>query len=218
MTASMVTATATPTPTRALGVPSVVTMRVERDIARWQPLVRAFACLPHLVWTGVLQIASVAVSFVIAGAVLVSGRVPVRLGAFQVLCLRERVRCYSYFFLLRTSAPPLATEVCITDPGDDPMVIVSASPPVVTDRRSVVRRPLTLLGHLVVLLPLGLFLDVLYPVWMGTLVVRRRWPDNLLRLVLEVERWVGAVVLYVTYASDERPAFGLAAYRTPTDP
>ena len=35
--------------------------------------------------------------------------------------------------------------------------------------------------------------------------------------MLEVERWVGALVLYVTYASDERPAFGLAAYRSPTD-
>ena len=87
----------------------------------------------------------------------------------------------------------------------------------VTDRASVIRRPLTLLAHLVVLLPLGVFLDLLYPVWMLMLVVRGRWPDSLLRLVLEVERWVGALVLYVTYASDDHPAFGLAAYRSPTE-
>jgi hypothetical protein len=217
VTATAFTTTAAPARRRALRGPSVVTMDVQRALARWQPLVRALACLPHLVWTGVLQVASIAVSFVIAAAVLATGRVPVRLGAFQVLCLRERVRCYSYFFLLRTSAPPLATQICTTDPGDDPLVTVSAHPPVTTTRASVFRRPWTLLGHLVVLLPLGLFLDLLYPIWMAILVLRGRWPDRLLRLLLEVERWVGAVVLYVTYASDERPAFGLAAYRSPAD-
>jgi hypothetical protein len=216
MTASVIT-TVAPARTPAVPSPSVVTMQVQRDIARWQPLVRFFACIPHLIWTGILQLASIVVSFVIAGAVLVNGRVPVRLGAFQVLCLRERVRCYSYFFLLRTSAPPLATQISTADPGDDPLVVVSAVPPVVTDRASVVRRPLTLLGHLVLLLPLGVFLDLLYPVWMAVLVVRGRWPDRLLRLVLEVERWVGVLVLYVTYGSDERPAFGLAAHRQPAD-
>ena len=48
------------------------------------------------------------------------------------------------------------------------------------------------------------------------------WPAPAPRVsaaeVLEVERWVGAVVLYVTYATDERPAFGLAAYRATADP
>jgi hypothetical protein len=216
MTASVVT-TVRAARTRAIAAPSVVTIEVQRDIARWRPIVRFFACIPHLVWTGVLQLASVIVSFVIAGAVLLTGRVPVALGAFQVLCLRERVRCYSYFFVLRSSAPPMATAVSTEDPGDDPFVVVSATPPVVTDRGSVLRRPLTLLGHLVVLLPLGLFLDLLYPVWMVLLVVRGRWPEKVLRLVLEVERWVGALVLYVTYASDHRPAFGLTAYRSPAD-
>jgi hypothetical protein len=103
------------------------------------------------------------------------------------------------------------------DPEDDPLVVVSATPPVITDRASVARRPLTLLAHLVVLIPLGAFLDLLYPVWMLVLVVRGRWPDRLLRVVLEVERWVGALVLYVTFASDVRPPFGLAAYRSPSD-
>jgi len=219
MTASLIATTAAPA-RGAVRCPatSVITIDVQREVVRWHPLVRVFLCIPHLVWTGVLQIASVLVSFAIAAVVLATGRVPVRLGAFQVLSLRERVRCYSYFFVLRATAPPLATELSTTDPGDDPLVVVSAIPPVITDRASVVRRPLTLLAHLVALLPLGLFLDLLYPVWMLVLVVHGRWPDRLLRLVLEVERWVGALILYVTYASDERPAFGLAAYRTPSIP
>ena len=37
--------------TRASSTPSIITLRVRGDIARWQPLVRAIACLPHLVWT-----------------------------------------------------------------------------------------------------------------------------------------------------------------------
>ena len=216
MTASVLT-TVAPARTAAAPIPSVITMEVQRDVVRWHPLVRVVLCIPHLVWTGVLQVASILLSFVIAGAVLASRRIPVRLAAFQVLCLRERVRCYSYFFLLRTTAPPLATQISTADPGDDPLVVVSASPAVVTDRASVLRRPLTLLVHLVVLLPLGLFLDLLYPVWMAVLVVRGRWPDPLLRIVLAVERWVGVLVLYVTYGSDERPAFGLAAHRRPAD-
>ena len=124
-------------PTRASAATTtpIVTIEVERDVVRWHPLVRFFVCIPHLVWTGVLQLASVVVSFVIAAAVLVTGRVPVRLGAFQVLCLRERVRCYSYFFLLRRSAPRWPRGSRTTDPGDDPLVVVSATPPVVPIER-----------------------------------------------------------------------------------
>src|SRR5436189_438963 len=100
----MGTLIATPTvPARSNRVARVapeIAIDVEQDVVRWHPLVRFVLCIPHLLWAVGLQFASVVVSFAISGAVLVTGRVPAKLGVFQVLCLSERVRAYTYFFLL----------------------------------------------------------------------------------------------------------------------
>jgi len=197
-----------------------VTVRIEREpgIVRWHPFVRWLLCLPHLVLANVYQLVSVVVSFAIAANVLVNGRVPAGLAAFQVTSLRERVRAYGYFFLLREPRPPLATTITAEDPGDDPLSHVTVAVPAVATRASVLKRPLTLLLHLLPLAPLAVLLDVLYPVWMLVAAWRGSWPAWFARLLLRTERWVAAVVLYVTYATNEAPAFGLRAYAQPGDP
>lgn len=189
-----------------------VTVRYEPDLAWWQPLVAALRCVPHLLWNGVLNVAALPVAVVIGLAVLVTGRVPARLAAFQVTVLRERVRAYALLFALRTSNPPLVTRISADDPGDDPGTHVSLAVPSTLPRWSLFTRPFIALPHVVALLPIGVAMDLCYPLWMAIAAVNGGWPPPFARFLVAVERWVAAVFLYVLLATDERPRFGLAAY------
>lgn len=191
---------------------STVRIEVESPLEWWRPLVHWLLCVPHLIYTGALATASVVVAFVIGLVVVVTGRIPPRLAAFQVLTLRERVRCYSHFFVLRRSLPPLATAATFSDPGDDPLVSVSITAPPAAPRGALLTRPFTVLPHLVVLLPIGLVMDACYPVWMVLASANRGWPPALERLLVRVERWVLATAMYALFVSNEAPRFGLAAY------
>lgn len=190
---------------------TVVRVDIERPIERWRPLVQWFLCLPHLLWNGVLTGLSGPVALV-CGLVALAGRpIPPKLLAFQALVLRERVRAYSQLFLLRRSFPPFATAVTSVDPGDDPVVTVSYDPPATAERAALLRS-LRVLHHVIVLLPVGAAMDLLYPLWALVAAVNGGWPPAFERLIVRVERWVLAIVAYVTLLTDERPTFGLAAY------
>ena len=189
-----------------------VIIRVEPEVAWWRPLVALVVSVPHILWTGALNVASIPVMIAIGLSVLVTGRVPARLAAFQVLVLRERVRLYAMFFALRTTRPPLATRVTAIDPGDDPGTTVTVDVPTTLPRWSLVTRPFVVLPHVLFLLPIGVVMDVCYPVWMTIAAVNRGWPPSFARFLVAIERWVGAILLYVLLASDEAPRFGLAAY------
>ena len=189
----------------------VVEVRVEERMAWWRPLWQAVAAGPHLIVTGAVSVLCLVVMVLIAGAVLLTGRVPARLAAFQVLTLRERVRCYSYWFALRTGHPPITLALRADDPGDDPMVRVDATPVRTIRRRDVFRR-LLLLGHLVVLVPVGIVMDACYPLWITLAAVNGGWPPAFRRFLVAVEQWVVAVAGYGLFVTDTPPAFGLRAY------
>ena len=189
-----------------------VIIRAEPEVAWWRPLAAPLVSLPHVLWTGALNVAAIPVLLAIGLAVLVTGRVPARLAAFQVLVLRERIRLYSLFFALRTTQPPLATRVSAVDPGDDPGTTVTVEVPATLPRWSLVTRPFVVLPHVLVLLPIGFVMDVCYPLWMVVAAVNRGWPPPFARFLVAVERWVGAILLYLLLATDEAPRFGLAAH------
>jgi hypothetical protein len=189
----------------------VVEVRVEERMAGWRPLWQAVAAGPHLVVTGAVSVLSLLVMVLIAGVVLVTGRVPARLAAFQVMTLRERVRCYSYWFALRTGHPPFDLALRADDRADDPMVRVDATPVRTVRRRDVFRR-LLLLGHLVALVPIGVVMDACYPLWIALAAVNGGWPPAFRRFLVAVEQWVVAVAGYGLFVTDTPPAFGLAAY------
>ncbi len=67
--------------------------------------------------------------------------------------------------------------------------------------------------HVVVLLPIGVCLDALYPVWMVLVAINGGWPAGMARSLASIERWVVEVILYATMASDHRPHFGLSLER-----
>ena len=191
-------------------------VRIEvSPVSWWRPLVQWLLCIPHLLLTGAMAVASVAIAFLIAPIVLLTGKAPARLVAFQVTSLRERVRCYAYFFVLRESRPPYALAPRLRDPADDPLVEVSASPPERMSRWALLARPFVVLPHLLVLVPIGVVMDVCYPVWMLLVAANRGWPAGLERLLIQIEAWVTAVALYALFVTDEAPRFGMAAYGDP---
>lgn len=188
-----------------------IRVEVERSIEWWRPFVQWLLSVPHLLLSGALTLASIAVALVIGIAVLATGRVPRRLAAFQVLTLRERVRCYTYFFLLRRTAPPFATRVANVDPGDDPLVTVTIVPPATAPRGSILR-VFMVAGHLAVLLPIGVVMDACYGLWAVVAAANRGWPPGFERFLVCVERWVLAVAMYLLMVSNEPPRFGVQAY------
>jgi hypothetical protein len=195
-----------------VGAVSTTTIHLEVDetVEWWRPLVHIFLCVPHLAYNAVLTGASLLAWLVSVPVVLVTGHLPRALGVLQVVVLRERARTFAFLFVLRRSTPPFATAWSASDPGDDPVQTLDVVLPASTSRVSAVTRPLVVIPHLLVLLPIGACLDFLYPVWMLAVAANRGWPAGMARTLASIERWVVELLLFVTMASDERPRFRLA--------
>lgn len=186
-----------------------VRVTVEREVPWWRFLVQWVLCIPHLLHSGALAALSGLAWIPMAVAVLVTGRVPRRLAEFQVLCLRERVRAYSYFFVLRRAYPPHATAMTAVDPGDDPLTSVAFELPSEVPRGAVLRA-VVMIPHVLVLGPVGLVMDFGYPVLVLLGAVNRGWPEPVEEFLVRVERWVLGVISFVVFIEDEAPPFGLA--------
>ena len=193
------------------GEPLEVVVRIERELPWWRPLRNAVAGLPHVVVAGALTAASLVVAILIGMAVAVTGRVPEVLVRFQVMTLRERVRAYSYWFALRESSPPCDLSLRLDDPGDDPLTRVSLAHLPTLGRRALIVHSLRLVPHLLVLVPIGFVMDACYPIWILLASANRGWPESFARLLLAIEHWVVHLAMYGLLATDEPPAFGLAA-------
>jgi hypothetical protein len=187
-------------------------MDVEATMEWWRPLVQWLLCIPHLLYELVLSGASAVVALVMGLIVAATGRVPEKLAAFQTTTLRERARCYSYLFMLHSSVPPYVNRLSAVDPGDDPLVEVSTTPPPRASRWSGITRPIVVLPHVVVLVPIAIIMDLCYPVFMLVVSANRGLPEGFARFLVGIEKWAGALLAYVFLISDEAPHFGLAAY------
>jgi hypothetical protein len=173
----------------------------------WRPIVQGVLCIPHILWTVVLTVTAVAAMLGGWAFVLAGRPIPSRITGLQVLMLRERVRAYSYFFVLRSDYPPFATSATFGDPGDDPLVAVSAWPPREVPRRAVLRI-FEVFPLVVVLLLIGALLNFGYPLWMVLAAIGGGWSPAVERFLVDVELRVAAIIAYVMILTDERPALG----------
>lgn len=78
------------------------------ELSRWQPLYKWFLAIPHYVALVALWIASVFVIVFGLGAVVVTGRYPVRARDFLVGVSRYGLRVQAYVGLLTDQYPPFA--------------------------------------------------------------------------------------------------------------
>ena len=191
----------------------VCAIRTESQMPRWRPLVQWFLCLPHLLYTGLLALASVVAGIAAAIIVVVTGRAPTRLLTIHALSLRQRVRSFSYLWLLRTTRPPYATSATFGDPGDDDLVTVSFGfPPSTTRRLAPLVRLVILIPQGIVLQLIAIALDLTYPLWALYAAANRGFPETVSRRLVQLETRVVAVLSYALLMTDETPRFGLTAY------
>jgi hypothetical protein len=191
----------------------IITAEVDERVEWWRPLVQWVMCVPHLAYNGLLSAVSIVAHIVAIPIVVATGRLPRPLAELHVLVLRERARTFAFLFLLRRSRPPFATARTAEDPGDDPMQTVSVTIADRVPRSAPITRLFTVAPHVLVLLPIGACLDLLYPLWMILVAVNRGWPPGMARTLASIERWVVSVILYGTMVTNEPPRFGLAVHR-----
>lgn len=196
-------------------VPSV-RIETDRTLEWWRPLVQWALAIPHVAYLGALTAGAGLAAVAVGATVLATRRVPPPLARFQVFTLRQRVRTYSYLWLLRRSSPPFATRVVADDPGDDPKTEVSMAVPSEAARSAPLVRPLAMVPHGLVLIPVGVLLDLLYPLLALSVALRRGWAPAAADSLVALERWVVALLAYVLLVADERPAFGLRAHTVAT--
>lgn len=188
-----------------MDVESAVRVRIDTEpVSGLQVLGSLFRLAPMLFMAGVLTVAATAVSGAIAVAVVTTRRVPNRLAAFQVQAIRQRVRTFSGFFLLRTDTPPWPSGRTSSDPGDDARVRVDVEVPHDLPRLAPLRHAVRSALHLAVLVPLAIGLDLLYPVWL-IIVVRSGWTDRTRRRLAVLEEWTADVLAHAWLVSPTPP-------------
>ena len=173
-------------------------MRPAQVLTRWA------RCLPHLALAGVATGVGAAVAVGMGVAVTVTGRRPMRPARWQVWAVRERVRCFSYFFLLRPTTPPFPNVGLVDDGNDLPTEVTVDLSPTLPRWSPFVRLAIGL-PRIIVGLPLGVLLDGLYPFAVVVAAAHGGWSLETGNALARLEEWVAEVFLYMFFGSDDAP-------------
>ena len=115
------------------------------QVARWRPLVNWLLALPFLLWLVIVSYGAVVVLVVGWFAIVVTGRMPGRLGDYLMGVLRYGWRACAFLFGLTDRYPAFRLVAGYLDPADHPAVFYSAQP--------LSRRRATVLFRLVLIVP-----------------------------------------------------------------
>jgi hypothetical protein len=196
-------------------------------LSRWRWLVKWVLAIPHVLVLLLLVPAFVVLTIVAGIAILVTGRYPEGIFAFNVGVLRWawRVSFYGYGVLGTDRYPPFSL-----DPADYPADLDVAYPAHLSRGLVLVKWWLLALPHLVIVGLLtggatwtvgsqadsslrisfgGGVVGLLVLVAAVALLVRGRYPQPLFDLVLGFQRWVYRVIAYVALMTDVYPPFRL---------
>jgi len=216
-------------PSTTASYPARLSGRLDPQLSRWLWLVKWLLAVPHYLVLVVLWFAFVVTTVVAGFAILVTGRYPRSLFAFNVGVLRWswRVGFYAYAALGTDRYPPFT--LARTDyPADFDVDY----PDRLSHGLVLIKSWLLALPHLVIV---GVFTANVFSWWnmrddwapstqsaagislLGLLVlvggffvlVTRQYPPALFDLVLGLDRWVYRVITYVALMRDEYPPFHL---------
>ncbi|WP_308215843.1 DUF4389 domain-containing protein [Pseudonocardia sp. DR1-2] len=227
--------TSTPVPARGEDSPVRIQARTDEHLSRGLWLVKWLLLVPHLVVLGVLGVAFWVLTVVALFAVLVTGRYPRTMFAYNVGVLRWgwRVTWYGYGGLGTDRYPRFALD----DRPDDAARLDIAYPGRLSRGLVLVKWWLLALPHYLVLALLvgaggtivgrvgggGAFgtegggLLSLLVLFVGVLLLfTGRYPAGLLDLVTGIDRWVLRVVAYAALMTDSYPPMRLD--QGPQDP
>lgn len=181
---------------------------VEPDTGPVAPLValtRWVPSIPQLVVAGAGTTALVLVAVAGGVATVATGRRPSWHVPIVAAIVRQRVRAFSYFFVLRPSFPALPRPAAVDD-GRDAATAVTVDPREPVTRTTPLVRAVAVVPRLALGIPVAVLLDLAYPVLMVVVAVSRGWPGGTAQRLARLECWVAEVLLYGAMASDRVPA------------
>ena len=200
--------------------PVAVEGELDPGLGRWLWLVKWLLAIPHYVVLALLWVAFAVLSFIALIAVVATGRYPRAIFDFNVGVLRWtwRVGFYSYAVLGTDRYPPFTL-----GPADYPATLEIPYPEQLSRGKALVKWWLLAIPHYLVVAVLaggftiGWFEDIQAPGLNGVLVViaaiallfTGRYPRDIFRLVVGINRWVFRVIAYAALMRDEYPPFRL---------
>lgn len=188
------------------------TLMVERPerIANWRPLVHWLLAIPHYVVLYLLNIAASVVGIVSWFAILITGKLPAGMAAFQALYLRYGNRVSAYVFFMREQYPPFAFESTGPDPGDYAGVRTDFSPELEgRNRLTTFFRLVLAIPHILVVTVLQIAAGVVWVIALFAVLFTGQWPEGLRRFAVGTLRWSLRVNAYIYLLTDEYPPFNL---------
>jgi hypothetical protein len=167
---------------------------------RWSVLARLPLGLPVLFFSLLLNIGA---TLAIWAAILVSGRVPPWLFAYQVHVGRWHTQAAAYVLLVTDDYPVFE--------GEYPVTYELAGPASVARRKVIVWKFITAFPHFVVLFLLTVALVPVTAVAWIALVITGRHPRPLHSYAAGMVRWYARLAVYLQSLTDDFPAFSLRA-------
>jgi hypothetical protein len=219
MTTAATTAVAEPV---EAAYPVSLDARLDEPLSRWLWLVKWFLAIPHVFVLAFLWLAFVPLTIAAFLAILLTGRYPRSLFAFNVGVLRWtwRVGFYAFSALGTDRYPPFTLAAA----PDYPATLEVAYPERLSRGLVLVKSWFLALPHLVLVAvftgSVGWGWTGRYVEWPGLiailtlvagviLLVRGRYSRDLFELLVGLNRWVARVTAYVALMRDEYPPFRL---------
>jgi hypothetical protein len=180
--------------------PLAVDVGVPESRARWSVLARLPLGLPVIIFSVLLNIGAV---LAVWAAVLVSGRIPSWLFAFQVSVGRWHTRATAYLLLLTDDYPVFV--------GDYPVTYELRQPPKLARWKVALWKFVTALPHFIVLILLTVALVPVSVVAWLSIMITGRHPAVLRRYATGLVCWYARLAAYLQSLTDEFPPFTLRA-------
>ncbi|MGD9753025.1 MAG: DUF4389 domain-containing protein, partial [Acidimicrobiia bacterium] len=213
---------------RVAALPVQLTARLDEPLSRWRWLVKWLLAVPHVIVLLFLWVAFAVLTVVAWFAIVVTGRYPRPLFAFNVGVLRWtwRVQYFASTGGLGTDRyPPFS----LGPEPDYPAQLSIDEPQRLSRKLVLVKSWLLAIPHYLVLaaftggtirwgrvdgtsaieLSSGGLLGILVVIAAVSLVWRGRYPQPLFALIIGINRWIYRVIAYVALLTDQYPPFRL---------
>ena len=184
--------------------PVNVTGTLSDPPSRWQWIFKWLLAIPHYIVLYFLSIAASVVTIIAFFAILFTGKYPKSLFDFMAGYWRWswRVGFYGYGVLGTDKYPPFTL-----DKAAYPADFDIAYPDRLSQGMVLIKWWLLAIPHYIILYVLSAVLEILVLVCGFILLFTGKYPEDLLKFNVGINRWMYRVYAYVTLMTDEYPPF-----------